>query len=292
MKTGMKTIGAAASFAAIALSIPTAVNALADDQEPAPAPAPSVTAVPAPVARIPDPQGPGCDAYRKAVPTGTGSFASMATQKGSQAIASNPDLSDFSAAISGQWNPDVNLVSVLDNGPYNVFAPTNAAFAAMDPEALAALKADPAELTSVLYYHMVLGILGPDDVHGKLTTQQGKQITIVGKGGDIKIDDTAKVVCGGISAQDAKLYMVDTVLNPANALAADATTTTSPTSPTMTSETAAATSETTTTTESEASATPMTQTTSEQPTAATTSVSPTKPTASVSSTTPTASESS
>jgi uncharacterized surface protein with fasciclin (FAS1) repeats len=244
MKSEMKTIGATAAFAAIALSIPTAVNALADDQNPAPTPAPtpasapaaSITTVPAPVARIPDPQGPGCDAYGKAVPTGVGSFAGMATQNGSQAIASNPDLSDFSAAISGQWNPAVNLVGVLDNGPYNVFAPTNAAFAALDPEALSALKADPAELTSVLYYHMVLGILGPDDVHGKLTTQQGKQITVVGKGGDIKIDDIAKVVCGGISAQNAKLYMIDTVLTPANALAADATTSTSPTSPTSPTE--------------------------------------------------------
>ena len=229
MKTGIKTIGATSALAAIALSIPTAVTAFADDETPAPAPAPAPAATPAPstpaitfpVARIPDPQGPGCGAYNKALPAGAGSFASMATQNGSQAIASNPDLSDFSAAISGQWNPAVNLVSVLDNGPYNVFAPTNEAFAAMDPADLQALKADPAELTSVLYYHMALGMLGPDDVHGRLTTQQGNQITVVGKGGDIAIDDTAKVVCGGISAQGAKLYMIDTVLSPANAPAAD-----------------------------------------------------------------------
>ncbi len=78
---------------------------------------------------------------------------------------------------------------------------------------------------------MALGLLGPDDIHGKLTTQQGKQITVTGKGGDLKFDDTAKVVCGGISAENAKLYMIDTVLNPNNALADDATTTTSPTSP-------------------------------------------------------------
>ena len=80
---------------------------------------------------------------------------------------------------------------------------------------------------------------------GKLTTQQGKQITVTGKGGDIKFNDTAKVVCGGISAENAKIYMIDTVLNPNNALAADATTTTSPTttSETATSETATTTSE-------------------------------------------------
>jgi uncharacterized surface protein with fasciclin (FAS1) repeats len=259
MKIRMKTLGAAAAFTAVALSIPTAVNAYAEDPVPAPAPAPVSNTVPVPVAKIPDPQGPGCDAYAKAVPTGAGSFANLATQNASRAIASNPDLRDFSAAMSGLWNPGVNLVSVLDNGPYIVFAPTNAAFAQMDPAELEALKADPAELTSVLYYHMVLGILGPDDVHGKLTTQQGKQITVTGKGGDIKVDDTAKVVCGGITAAGAKLYMIDKVLTPANALAADATTTTSPASasesPTGTAEAATTSAEVSATTSDTAATT-------------------------------------
>jgi len=243
MKTRTKTLGAAAAFAAIALSIPTAINAYADD--PVPAPPTPTTAVSTPVARIPDPQGPGCDAYNKTLTAGGGSATSVNALTASEALAANPDLSDFSAAISGQWNPGVNLVSVLDNGPYNVFAPTNEAFAKIDPAQLAALKDNPAELTSVLYYHMALGQLGPDDIHGKLTTQQGKQITITGKGGDLKFDDTAKVVCGGISAKNSKIYMIDTVLSPDNALAADATTTTSPTSTTETTTSETATSETT-----------------------------------------------
>jgi uncharacterized surface protein with fasciclin (FAS1) repeats len=257
MKIRTKTLGAAAAFAAIAMSIPTAVTAYADDPTPT---------IPVPVAPVPDPQGPGCDAYKSRVPTGAGSFAGMATQSASAAIASNPDLSTFSAALSGQLNPDVNLVSVLDGGPYNVFAPTDDAFAKLDPEEFAALKADAAELTSVLYYHMALGYLGPDDIHGKLTSQQGASLTVTGKGGDIKIDDTAKVVCGGITAKGAKIYMIDTVLNPANALPANATTTTSPTETTATT-----TAETPTTT-----ATPATT----PDTPATTATAPETPTAS------------
>ena len=232
MKIRTRTLGATVAFAAIALSIPTAVNAYADDPTPT---------IPVPVAPVPDPQGPGCDAYKASVPTGRGSFAGMAEQSASAAIASNPDLSTFSAALAGQLNPDVNLVSVLDGGPYNVFAPTDDAFAKLEPAEFEALKADPAKLTSVLYYHMALGYLGPDDLHGKLTSQQGAQLTVTGKGGDIKVDDTAKVVCGGITAKGAKIYMIDTVLNPDNALPAGATTTTSPTetsSPPTTSTTA------------------------------------------------------
>ena len=239
MNTRLKTLGAAVAFAAIATSVPTAVNAFADPA-PEPAPATPTTTVSTPVARIPDVQGPGCDAYKKTLAAGGGSPTTVSEQTASQALAANPDLSDFTAAISGQWNPAVNLVSVLDNGPYNVFAPTNDAFAKIDPAELAALKADPARLTSVLYYHMALGLLGPDDIHGNLTTQQGKQITIDGKGGDLKFDQVAKVVCGGIAAKNAKIYMIDTVLSPDNALSPNGETPTSATTTTSAEATSAA----------------------------------------------------
>lgn len=239
MNTRLKTLGAAVAFAAIATSVPTAVNAFADPA-PEPAPATPTTTVSTPVARIPDVQGPGCDAYKKTLAASGGSPTTVSEQTASQALAANPDLSDFTAAISGQWNPAVNLVSVLDNGPYNVFAPTNDAFAKIDPAELAALKADPARLTSVLYYHMALGLLGPDDIHGNLTTQQGKQITIDGKGGDLKFDQVAKVVCGGIAAKNAKIYMIDTVLSPDNALSPNGETPTSATTTTSAEATSAA----------------------------------------------------
>ena len=96
-----------------------------------------------------------------------------------------------------------------------VFAPTNDAFAAMEPAQLDALKADPAALNKLDYYHVFLGLLGPDDVKGQRPTQQGAEIKVTGKGGDIKVNDTAKVVCGGIQASNARIYIIDTVLDPA-----------------------------------------------------------------------------
>ena len=148
----------------------------------------------------------------------------------------------------------MNIVSVLDGGPYVVFAPTNEAFAKLDPAELDALKADPAKLTSVLYYHMVLGYLGPDDVHGKMPTQQGALINVTGKGGDIKINDTAKVVCGGITSKGAKIFMIDTVLNPADAPLPNGASTTATTS----SSSAETTTPATTSSASSAEATPTT----------------------------------
>ena len=234
-----KTLGLAAAAAAIAIAVPTAVQAYAD---PVPAPPPPSPAGPVPTStKVPDPQGPGCDAYKAQVPAGAGSIASMALQSGSQAIASNPNLSTFSAAISGQLNPEVNIVSVLDGGPYVVFAPTNDAFAKLDPATLATLKSDPTVLLPTLFYHMVLGYLGPNDVQGTMPTQDGRQVVVTGKGGDIKVNDS-RVVCA-YAAHGAYIYMIDTVLTPPTATAGAGTPMeTSPTSATTSASESATTS--------------------------------------------------
>ena len=200
-----KAMGAAAAIAAIAASIPLAVSAYADPETPTPTPS-------VPVAEIPDLQGPACDPFKAAVPN----WKTLNNLPVSKALASIPDISTFNAAVSGGLNPEVNITSVLDNGPYVVFAPTNDAFAALEPGQLDALKADPAALTKLDYYHVFLGLLGVDDVHGQRPTQEGAEIKVTGKGGDLKVNDNVKVLCGAIQAQNARIYLIDTVLDPSS----------------------------------------------------------------------------
>jgi uncharacterized surface protein with fasciclin (FAS1) repeats len=199
-----KAMGAAAAIAAIAASIPLAVDAYADPDTPTPTP--TITT------EIPDLQGSGCDPFKTAVPN----WKTLNNLPVSKALASIPDISTFNAAVSGGLNPEVNITSVLDNGPYVVFAPTNDAFAALEPGQLDALKADPAALTKLDYYHVFLGLLGVDDVHGQRPTQEGAEIKVTGKGGDLKVNDNVKVLCGAIQAQNARIYLIDTVLDPAS----------------------------------------------------------------------------
>jgi uncharacterized surface protein with fasciclin (FAS1) repeats len=232
-----KALGAAAGITAIVASLPLAINAYAD---PPADPATPTTPVSTPVAPIPDPQGPGCDAFKSALPN----WKDLNNQPVGKVLASIPDISTFNSLVSGQANPAVNIVPVLEGGPYVVFAPTNEAFAAMEPGQLDALKADPAALYKLDYYHVFLGLLGPDDVKGQRPTQQGAEIKVTGKGGDIKVNDTAKVVCGGIQASNARIYIIDSVLDPAQSP--------EPITPTSTSSTATTT--TTTTTSAEAPA--------------------------------------
>jgi uncharacterized surface protein with fasciclin (FAS1) repeats len=201
-----KALGATAGIVAIVASVPFAMNAPFATKAYADPPS---TPVSTPVAPIPDPQGPGCDAFKTALPN----WKDFDSQPVSKVLASIPDISTFNSLISGQANPAVNIQSVLDNGPYVVFAPSNDAFA-QDPQ-LDTIGADPAALYKLDYYHVFLGLLGPDDVKGQRPTQQGAEIKVTGKGGDIKVNDTAKVVCGGIQASNARIYIIDSVLDPA-----------------------------------------------------------------------------
>ncbi|MEO6795030.1 MAG: fasciclin domain-containing protein [Mycobacterium sp.] len=183
---------------AVAASLALAIHASAD---------------PPPVTQVPDPQGPGCDAFKAAVPN----WKDLNSQLIGTALASIPDISTFNTLISGQANPAVDIVPVLNNGPYVVFAPTNEAFAAMEPGRLDAIKADPATLTKLDYYHVFLGQLSPDTVQGQRPSQDGAQVKVTGKGGDLTVNDTAKNICGGIQASNAFIYIIDTVLDPAQA---------------------------------------------------------------------------
>jgi uncharacterized surface protein with fasciclin (FAS1) repeats len=221
-------LGVTAAIAAMTASLPLAVTAYAD---PPPQPPPTKNA--------PDPQGPGCDKVKVGMPD----LSTLTSKPVSAVLASIPSISTFNAAVSGGFNPAVNIDSVLDNGPYVVFAPSNAAFEAMDQTKLAALKADPAALTSFDYYHVFLGVLGNDTVKGQRPTQQGTQVKVTGDGGDIKVNDTAKLVCGAIEASNARIYVIDSVLDMADAptpIAAAGATDTSATSATSTTSSSAA----------------------------------------------------
>ncbi len=150
-----KGFAAVAGVAAIALSIPLAVNAYADPETPIENP-------------YPDLQGPGCDAFRAAMPN----YKTYQNMPVGTLLAAIPDISEFNAALSGGFNPAVNVIPVLENGPYVVFAPTNAAMAELPPAQLDALKADPAALFDFDYYHAFLGLLGSDDVKGQRPTRR------------------------------------------------------------------------------------------------------------------------
>jgi len=116
------------------------------------------------------------------------------------------------------------LVDTLStSGPFTVFAPTDAAFAKVPKATLDTLAANPAQLKSVLLYHVVPGRVAAADVV-KLTsakTLEGRSVAIKTVDGSVYIDK-AKVTTPNVTASNGVIHVIDSVLIPKAAPAAPA----------------------------------------------------------------------
>ncbi|MDJ0321637.1 fasciclin domain-containing protein [Pseudarthrobacter sp. PS3-L1] len=157
--------------------------------------------------------GTGCAAYAEQVPDGAGSVAGMALDPVAVAASNNPILTTLTAAVSGQLNPDVDLVDTLNGSEFTVFAPVDDAFAKIDPATIETLKTDSALLSKILTYHVVPGQITPDDIVGTHATVEGGSVTVTGTKDALKVDD-ANVICGGVQTANATVYLIDSVLMP------------------------------------------------------------------------------
>lgn len=128
------------------------------------------------------------------------------------------------AVGAGQFNTlaaaleAADLVGTLKgDGPFTVFAPTDAAFAKL-PEGTVAelLKPENREqLTAILTYHVVAGKVYAADVAElqAATTVNGSDVSIAVKDGSVRIND-ANVVKTDISASNGVIHVIDTVILP------------------------------------------------------------------------------
>ena len=108
------------------------------------------------------------------------------------------------------------LTSALEGaGPFTVFAPTDDAFAGIDPEVLNDLIARPALLARVLTYHVVPGEFTSSDVAGlnAAPTLNGKDLSLSFDGMTVKVDDAA-VVQANVEASNGIIHVIDRVLLP------------------------------------------------------------------------------
>lgn len=129
------------------------------------------------------------------------------------AVASgNEDFSTLVAAVKA-----AGLVETLQGeGPFTVFAPTNAAFEKL-PEGTVEdlLKPENKEkLTSILTYHVVAGkVMAADVQPGEVETVNGAKATIKAEDGKVMIDE-ATVTATDVKASNGVIHVIDTVIMP------------------------------------------------------------------------------
>jgi uncharacterized surface protein with fasciclin (FAS1) repeats len=123
----------------------------------------------------------------------------------------NPDFKTLVTAVT-----KAGLVETLSGpGPFTVFAPTDAAFAAIPADQLNAILADKAQLTKILTYHVVPGKVMAADLQPEQMVK-----TVEGQTLDIKVANGAATVNGcnivktDIPASNGVIHVVDCVLIP------------------------------------------------------------------------------
>jgi uncharacterized surface protein with fasciclin (FAS1) repeats len=110
------------------------------------------------------------------------------------------------------------LVETLKGeGPFTVFAPTNAAFEKL-PEGTVESLLKPEnkdKLVAVLTYHVVPGKVMAKDVVGlsKAKSVQGKEITITVKGDQVMVDK-ARVTKTDIECSNGVIHVINAVILP------------------------------------------------------------------------------
>lgn len=115
------------------------------------------------------------------------------------------------------------LVSALSGkGPLTVFAPTDAAFAALPAGELDRLMKDPAALQRLLVYHLIntpIDSARLAGAKGPVNTVAGSGLVLDGSGQGLKAN-TANILAFDVKTTSGVLFVVDAVLTPEGAAAA------------------------------------------------------------------------
>lgn len=135
------------------------------------------------------------------------------------ALASgNENLSTLVTAVQA-----AGLVETLQGeGPFTVFAPTNAAFAALPAGTLDTLlqPANKDQLSAILTYHVVAGEVKSSDLKDGqvVTTVQGGTLTVNVADGKVTLTDAkgnkVNVVTADIDASNGVVHVIDGVVLP------------------------------------------------------------------------------
>ncbi|GEM86168.1 fasciclin domain-containing protein [Meiothermus granaticius] len=143
---------------------------------------------------------------------GWGQAQSMSNRTIAEIVASNPQFSTLLTALKAAGLEQ----TLAEKGPFTVFAPTNEAFAKIPKATLEALLKDKAQLTKILTYHVVAGVVKAADVVklSKAKTLEGSDITIAVKDGKVVLNGDSTVIQTDIEASNGVIHVIDTVLMP------------------------------------------------------------------------------
>ena len=129
-----------------------------------------------------------------------------------QIAQDTPELSTLVDALVA-----ANLTGALSgDGPFTVFAPTNAAFQKLDPTTLNTIISTPSLLTALLQYHVVADEVFSNELsNGNVPTLlSGQSVAVNVSGGMVTLNGSSKVTTADVMASNGIIHIIDKVLMP------------------------------------------------------------------------------
>ncbi len=156
---------------------------------------------------------PGNSAAARAYPAGMGYGHSTSNKAQADIVGTASAAGSFNTLVSAVKAADL-VTTLQGEGPFTVFAPTDAAFAKLPTAQLEALLADKAALTKVLTYHVVAGRVEAAEVVrlSSVETIEGQAVKI--HVGESVMVNNATVVKTDISTSNGVIHVIDTVMLP------------------------------------------------------------------------------
>jgi uncharacterized surface protein with fasciclin (FAS1) repeats len=142
---------------------------------------------------------------------------SLSAQSGTivDVAAGNPDFSTLVAAVQAG-----GLVDTLrGRGPFTVFAPTNAAFAALPAGTVESLlePANRETLVNILTYHVVPGLMTAEFLsgqRGRVRMVNGDFVHVDATGSTVRLNRNTSVTAADVQATNGVIHVIDRVLLP------------------------------------------------------------------------------
>lgn len=165
---------------------------------------------------------------------GAALFATASVAVGASAAPGKPEAQSATivgvAAGDKRFSTLVALVkqaglakTLNGRGPFTVFAPRNAAFAALKrnaPDTYKAVTSDKKLLTQVLTYHVAAGripsstAIGVAKKNGSVRTVQGERVKLSLKGSRLFLNGSSRVVIADVKASNGVIHALDAVIVP------------------------------------------------------------------------------
>jgi uncharacterized surface protein with fasciclin (FAS1) repeats len=142
-------------------------------------------------------------------------YTALDPEQGADIVVTAAALEDVDTLLGLIIQADLSD-TLHGEGPFTLFAPTDAAFEALPEGTLEALRANPETLREILLYHVAPGDLSSSGLQAvaAVRSAQGDLLNVVSDGQRVQLNDSAAIIGPDVDTTNGTIHVINTVLLP------------------------------------------------------------------------------